>query len=142
MHPCLLLLLKFCKVVVAREKQYYILLDKSRIMPQSLVLPEKLLICFFCYSSFCSVSLIFCFSPLLVCCSGSKITALECLEAIASGLYSELFTLIISLINRFDLMSNSNQVFQLVGLDQKSFPFPQLKLTSEMGRHVLLPPLI
>lgn len=38
------------------------------------------------------------FSPLL----GSKITALECLEAMASGLYAELFTLVISLINRWD----------------------------------------
>lgn len=32
--------------------------------------------------------------------SGPKVTALECLEAMASGLYSELFTLVISLINR------------------------------------------
>lgn len=31
---------------------------------------------------------------------GSKATAMECLEAIASGLYSELFTILISLINR------------------------------------------
>lgn len=67
MHPCLLQLLKFCKVVVAREKQYHILLDKSRIMPQSPVLPEKLLICFFCYSSFCSVCLWSFASPLFLC---------------------------------------------------------------------------
>ncbi|XP_047661074.1 unconventional myosin-XVIIIa isoform X4 [Tachysurus fulvidraco] len=32
--------------------------------------------------------------------SGSKATAMECLEAMASGLYSEIFTLLISLINR------------------------------------------
>lgn len=36
----------------------------------------------------------------LICLSGPKVTALECLEAMASGLYSELFTLVISLINR------------------------------------------
>ncbi len=35
-----------------------------------------------------------------VCVSVSKATAAECLEFMASGLYSELFTLIISLINR------------------------------------------
>lgn len=35
-----------------------------------------------------------------VCISVSKATAAECLEFMASGLYSELFTLIISLINR------------------------------------------
>lgn len=32
---------------------------------------------------------------------GSKATALESLEAMASGLYSELFTVLISLINRY-----------------------------------------
>lgn len=37
---------------------------------------------------------------------GSKATALECLEAMACGLYSELFTLIISLINRLVLSWN------------------------------------
>ncbi|XP_035535615.1 unconventional myosin-XVIIIa-like [Morone saxatilis] len=36
--------------------------------------------------------------------SGSKVTALECLEAMASGLYSEVFTLVISLINRLDIL--------------------------------------
>lgn len=32
--------------------------------------------------------------------TGFKATAMECLEAMASGLYSELFTILISLINR------------------------------------------
>lgn len=32
---------------------------------------------------------------------GPKLTALECLEGMASGLYSELFTLLISLLNRY-----------------------------------------
>lgn len=31
---------------------------------------------------------------------GPKLTALECLEGMAAGLYSELFTLLISLLNR------------------------------------------
>lgn len=31
---------------------------------------------------------------------GTKLSALECLEGMASGLYSELFTLLISLVNR------------------------------------------
>lgn len=35
---------------------------------------------------------------------GSKATAGECLEALASGLYSELFTILISLINRSVLL--------------------------------------
>ncbi|NXJ73381.1 MY18A protein, partial [Trogon melanurus] len=34
---------------------------------------------------------------------GSKLTALECLEGMAAGLYSELFTLLISLLNRYVL---------------------------------------
>lgn len=32
--------------------------------------------------------------------TGPKLSALECLEGMASGLYSELFTLLISLVNR------------------------------------------
>lgn len=39
-------------------------------------------------------------SDLLCVIAGSKATAMECLEAMASGLYSELFTILISLINR------------------------------------------
>lgn len=34
---------------------------------------------------------------------GTKLTALECLEGMAAGLYSELFTLLISLLNRYVL---------------------------------------
>lgn len=34
------------------------------------------------------------------CPAGTKLSALECLEGMASGLYSELFTLLISLVNR------------------------------------------
>ena len=45
-----------------------------------------------------AVSELFCvWLPLI---PGSKSTAMECLEAMASGLYSELFTILISLINR------------------------------------------
>lgn len=33
--------------------------------------------------------------------TGPKLSALECLEGMASGLYSELFTLLISLANRW-----------------------------------------
>ncbi|NXG52127.1 MY18A protein, partial [Psilopogon haemacephalus] len=35
--------------------------------------------------------------------TGTKLTALECLEGMAAGLYSELFTLLISLLNRYML---------------------------------------
>lgn len=35
--------------------------------------------------------------------TGPKLTALECLEGMAAGLYSELFTLLISLLNRYVL---------------------------------------
>lgn len=41
----------------------------------------------------------------------SKVTALECLEAMASGLYSEVFTLVISLINRLDFTKSPNMIF-------------------------------
>lgn len=41
------------------------------------------------------------FSAWLLLIPGSKAAALECLEAFASGLYSEIFTVLISLINRF-----------------------------------------
>lgn len=33
--------------------------------------------------------------------TGPKLSALECLEGMASGLYSELFTLLVSLVNRW-----------------------------------------
>lgn len=40
------------------------------------------------------------FSSIMISFTAPKITALECLEAMAAGLYSELFTLVISLVNR------------------------------------------
>ncbi|XP_075891917.1 unconventional myosin-XVIIIa isoform X13 [Nelusetta ayraudi] len=57
--------------------------------------------------------------------AGSKITALECLEAIASGLYSELFTLIISLINRA-LKSSQHSLCSLLIVDTPGFQNPRL----------------
>lgn len=36
-----------------------------------------------------------------MCVPASKATAAECLESMASGLYSEVFTLLVSLINRW-----------------------------------------
>ncbi|NWX49257.1 MY18A protein, partial [Steatornis caripensis] len=40
---------------------------------------------------------------------GPKLTALECLEGMAAGLYSELFTLLISLLNRYVLGSQGEK---------------------------------
>ncbi|XP_008274580.1 unconventional myosin-XVIIIa-like isoform X5 [Stegastes partitus] len=57
--------------------------------------------------------------------SGSKVTALECLEAMASGLYSELFTLVISLINRA-LKSSQNSLCSLLIVDTPGFQNPRL----------------
>ncbi|XP_068601584.1 unconventional myosin-XVIIIa [Brachionichthys hirsutus] len=57
--------------------------------------------------------------------SGSKVTALECLEAMASGLYSELFTLIISLINRA-LKSSQHSLCSLLIVDTPGFQNPRL----------------
>ncbi|XP_034557017.1 unconventional myosin-XVIIIa isoform X5 [Notolabrus celidotus] len=57
--------------------------------------------------------------------SGSKITALECLEAMASGLYSELFTLVISLINRA-LKSSQHSLCSLLIVDTPGFQNPRL----------------
>uniref|UniRef100_A0A7N6B496 Myosin XVIIIAb n=1 Tax=Anabas testudineus TaxID=64144 RepID=A0A7N6B496_ANATE len=57
--------------------------------------------------------------------SGFKITALECLEAMASGLYSELFTLVISLINRA-LKSNQHSLCSLLIVDTPGFQNPRL----------------
>ncbi|XP_044058240.1 unconventional myosin-XVIIIa isoform X3 [Siniperca chuatsi] len=56
--------------------------------------------------------------------SGSKVTALECLEAMASGLYSELFTLVISLINRA-LKSSQHSLCSLLIVDTPGFQNPQ-----------------
>ncbi|XP_060928908.1 unconventional myosin-XVIIIa [Limanda limanda] len=57
--------------------------------------------------------------------SGSKVTALECLEALASGLYSELFTLVISLINRA-LKSSQHSLCSLLIVDTPGFQNPRL----------------
>ncbi|XP_074535375.1 unconventional myosin-XVIIIa isoform X3 [Halichoeres trimaculatus] len=57
--------------------------------------------------------------------SGSKVTALECLEAMASGLYSELFTLVISLINRA-LKSSQHSLCSLLIVDTPGFQNPRM----------------
>ncbi|XP_073336434.1 unconventional myosin-XVIIIa isoform X2 [Pagrus major] len=57
--------------------------------------------------------------------SGSKITALECLEAMASGLYSEIFTLVVSLINRA-LKSSQHSLCSLLIVDTPGFQNPRL----------------
>lgn len=56
---------------------------------------------------------------------GPKVTALECLEAMASGLYSELFTLVISLINRA-LKSSQHSLCSLLIVDTPGFQNPRL----------------
>nr|XP_033952988.1 unconventional myosin-XVIIIa isoform X7 [Pseudochaenichthys georgianus] len=57
--------------------------------------------------------------------SGPKVTALECLEAMASGLYSELFTLVISLINRA-LKSSQHSLCSLLIVDTPGFQNPRI----------------
>ncbi|XP_044077954.1 unconventional myosin-XVIIIa-like isoform X7 [Siniperca chuatsi] len=57
--------------------------------------------------------------------AGSKATAMECLEAMASGLYSELFTSLISLINRA-LKSSQNSLCSLLIVDTPGFQNPRL----------------
>ncbi|KAL0994187.1 hypothetical protein UPYG_G00118920 [Umbra pygmaea] len=57
--------------------------------------------------------------------SGSKTTAMECLEAMASGLYSELFTLLISLINRA-LKYSQHSLCSLLIVDTPGFQNPRL----------------
>ncbi|NWU70654.1 MY18A protein, partial [Pterocles burchelli] len=42
--------------------------------------------------------------------TGPKLTALECLEGMAAGLYSELFTLLISLLNRYVLGGHGGEL--------------------------------
>ncbi|XP_058645169.1 unconventional myosin-XVIIIa isoform X3 [Onychostoma macrolepis] len=56
--------------------------------------------------------------------SASKATAAECLEFMASGLYSELFTLIISLINRA-LKSSQHSLCSLLIVDTPGFQNPR-----------------
>ncbi|XP_026183820.1 unconventional myosin-XVIIIa-like isoform X2 [Mastacembelus armatus] len=57
--------------------------------------------------------------------AGSKATAMECLEAMASGLYSELFTILISLINRA-LKSSQHALCSLLIVDTPGFQNPRL----------------
>ncbi|XP_070699593.1 unconventional myosin-XVIIIa-like [Pempheris klunzingeri] len=57
--------------------------------------------------------------------AGSKATAIECLEAVASGLYSELFTILISLINRA-LKSSQHSLCSLLVVDTPGFQNPRL----------------
>ncbi|XP_057694595.1 unconventional myosin-XVIIIa-like isoform X3 [Corythoichthys intestinalis] len=57
--------------------------------------------------------------------AASKVTALECLEAMASGLYSELFTLVISLINRA-LKSSQHSLCSILIVDTPGFQNPHL----------------
>ncbi|TSN39330.1 Unconventional myosin-XVIIIa [Bagarius yarrelli] len=56
---------------------------------------------------------------------GAKITALECLEAMAAGLYTELFTLVISLVNRA-LKSSQHSLCSLLIVDTPGFQNPRL----------------
>ncbi|XP_072557636.1 unconventional myosin-XVIIIa isoform X11 [Paramormyrops kingsleyae] len=57
--------------------------------------------------------------------SGPKITALECLEAMGSSLYSEVFTLLISLVNRA-LKSSQHSLCSLLIVDTPGFQNPRL----------------
>ncbi|XP_069617298.1 unconventional myosin-XVIIIa isoform X7 [Ranitomeya imitator] len=56
---------------------------------------------------------------------GSKLSALECLEGMASGLYSELFTLLISLLNRA-LKSSQHSLCSIMIVDTPGFQNPDL----------------
>ncbi|XP_035989174.1 unconventional myosin-XVIIIa isoform X4 [Fundulus heteroclitus] len=56
---------------------------------------------------------------------GSKFTALECLESMASGLYSEVFTVVISLINRA-LKSSQHSLCSILIVDTPGFQNPRL----------------
>ncbi|KAI4814127.1 hypothetical protein KUCAC02_003333, partial [Chaenocephalus aceratus] len=57
--------------------------------------------------------------------SGSKASGMDCLEAMASGLYSELFTILISLINRA-LKSSQHSLCSLIIVDTPGFQNPRL----------------
>ncbi|KAM9847161.1 unconventional myosin-XVIIIa-like [Aulostomus maculatus] len=57
--------------------------------------------------------------------TGSKMTAAECLEAMAAGLYSELFTILISLINRA-LKCSQLSLCSLLIVDTPGFHNPRL----------------
>ncbi|NWH72299.1 MY18A protein, partial [Piaya cayana] len=57
--------------------------------------------------------------------TGPKLTALECLEGMGSGLYSELFTLLISLLNRA-LKSSQHSVCSVTVVDTPGAQNPEL----------------
>ncbi|XP_076842775.1 unconventional myosin-XVIIIa isoform X2 [Brachyhypopomus gauderio] len=63
--------------------------------------------------------------------SGFKATAVECLEAMASGLYSELFTLLISLINRA-LKCSQHSLCSILIVDTPGFQNPR-QTSSDRG---------
>ncbi|XP_076130981.1 unconventional myosin-XVIIIa isoform X3 [Alosa pseudoharengus] len=56
--------------------------------------------------------------------SGLKATAMECLEAMASALYAELFTVLVSLINRA-LKSSQNSLCSILIVDVPGFQNPR-----------------
>ncbi|XP_069883459.1 unconventional myosin-XVIIIa isoform X9 [Dipodomys merriami] len=56
--------------------------------------------------------------------TGPKLSALECLEGMASGLYSELFTLLISLVNRA-LKSSQHSLCSMMIVDTPGFQNPE-----------------
>lgn len=55
---------------------------------------------------------------------GTKLSALECLEGMVSGLYSELFTLLISLVNRA-LKSSQHSLCSMMIVDTPGFQNPE-----------------
>ncbi|XP_027717760.1 unconventional myosin-XVIIIa isoform X11 [Vombatus ursinus] len=57
--------------------------------------------------------------------TGSKLSALECVEGMASGLYSELFTLLVSLVNRA-LKSSQHSLCSMMIVDTPGFQNPDL----------------
>ncbi|XP_061607205.1 unconventional myosin-XVIIIa-like isoform X5 [Phyllopteryx taeniolatus] len=63
--------------------------------------------------------------------AGSKASAMECLEAMATGLYSELFTILIYLINRA-LKSSQLPLCSLLVVDTPGFQNPRL-VTHDRG---------
>nr|XP_019595019.1 PREDICTED: unconventional myosin-XVIIIa isoform X17 [Rhinolophus sinicus] len=56
--------------------------------------------------------------------TGLKLSALECLEGMASGLYSELFTLLVSLVNRA-LKSSQHSLCSMMIVDTPGFQNPE-----------------
>ncbi|XP_065709094.1 unconventional myosin-XVIIIa isoform X6 [Patagioenas fasciata] len=64
--------------------------------------------------------------------TGPKLTALECLEGMVAGLYSELFTLLISLLNRA-LKSSQHSVCSVTVVDTPGAQNPELAGQSRGG---------